>query len=147
MKFLFGFAVVLAAASTGFAVPITFTFTGSGWGTIGSTSFDSTPFTITAISDTQLRTFSLAGTTAMNHLSTQINLDGIGVYSFTTSTQTIVDPVNSSVAFSRVAADEVLFGSAFPTPGFSNWDMSSPTSSTNFLYALVNWGNSPVLTS
>ena len=82
------------------AIPITFTHTGTGSGTIGTTAFNDAGFVITGLADTDDRRSYSDGFFA-GHDSTSIIIADVGTYQFTTATRTFVNNVGFFPGFSR----------------------------------------------
>ncbi|MBL8227955.1 MAG: PEP-CTERM sorting domain-containing protein [Bryobacterales bacterium] len=93
--FQFVQASVLLAAATALplaAVPITYTYAGTGSGTLGTQSFVDVPFTFTGIADTaNIVPWVNAGGGPRNpHLSATITIAGLGTFAVTTPSHTWV---------------------------------------------------------
>lgn len=95
------FTIILIAASTVFAAPITFIYESDGSGTIGGATFGGAapvPFTITATSDTDLwAPFFMHDVFSEDwygwgaeHLTASISIEDVGNYNFVTPTETLV---------------------------------------------------------
>lgn len=107
LKYLIG---VIGLSSVGFvgsahAEPITFTHTGIGTGSIGTTNFVNSFFTITEITDTTLRKDCGTGGACfyMDDLEASISIGGLS-YSFLTPTRTFVDQDIMLAGFARAGA-------------------------------------------
>jgi hypothetical protein len=115
-------SMILFAVNS-FAELITFTHTGTGSGTIGATSFTNAAFTITDVGDTASRS-SIPWGFYIVDLSASISISGVGDFTFTSRTQTLVDNRDSGVSFERGYGYDLFQG---PTdPACASWDMLSP---------------------
>lgn len=136
----------LTATSFAAAAPITFTHSGTGSGSIGATNFTNADFVITATGDTNGRVAFSSGF-FINHLSAQIGIGGVGVFTFTTATRTFVNDDSNIVGFSRTG----IFGAdLFSGPidaAFDGWDMLSSIGPIVGTGNLLQWSLSPVETS
>ncbi len=115
------FASLLIITGSAFAATITFTHTGIGSGTIGSTSFTNAVFTITDVGDTADRVC-IADVCDIDDISAWISISGVGTFGFITPTRTFVNNTNAAVGFSRSSGSDL-----FDTwnPAFTTWDMLS----------------------
>ena len=121
MKYPLASIFILAFTSA----PILFTFHGSGSGTVGAAPFQNAKFSITAIGDTDSRLqHTLHRVYWIEHISAQIDLDGIGVLSFDSPTRTYVNNESGGVGFSRgTVLGEDLYNSAINFPNLRTWNM------------------------
>src|SRR5690242_18217465 len=87
---LFVLLVFVLDCSLVSATPITYLYSGTGTGQLGSSTFFDTNFTITALADTNNITLWLLGDNGPQntHLSTVIDLASLGSYSITTPSHT-----------------------------------------------------------
>jgi hypothetical protein len=134
--------MLLAASS--FAGVITFTHTGLGSGTIGTTTFTDAAFTITDIGDTANRT-SFSGGYYINDTSASIAIAGIGTLGFVTLTHTFVNNTNQIVGFSWATGLDLFDGPE--SASFATWDMLSSIGPISGTGSLMQWTASPVVTS
>src|SRR5262249_46820073 len=74
------------------ARPITYTFTGTGSGSLGANSFTAAAFTITALADTSQVVVRNPFFTYVPTSSATIDVSGIGSANFTGSTEVFVNP-------------------------------------------------------
>ena len=127
---------------------ITFTYEGTGSGTLGGVAFPASAFTITALGDTNNRqpnpiTF-LPGTYQIDHDAASITISGLGTLTFLTHTLTFVNQSVSGVGFSRYYRD-LFYG---PTnSAFSSWDMLSSIGPISGSGRLLQWQTGPVETN
>jgi hypothetical protein len=79
------------------ADPITYLYSGTGTGQLGSSTFSDTNFTITALADTNnITLWQLGGNGPQNtHLSTVIDITSLGSYSITTPSHTWISGATS----------------------------------------------------
>ena len=101
---------------------ITFIHTGSGSGSLGSTSFGLSNFTITATANTDNRT-SLGFGWYLDHVTATITIGGLGTYDFITATRTFVNNGNQLVGFSRAGGSGADLFDGPSDPAFSDWEM------------------------
>jgi len=128
------------------AIPITFTHTGSGSGSINGSSFDLTDFTITATGDTDDRV-GFSGIYFIDHLFASIDIAGVGVFDFLTSTRTFVNTSANIVGFSLSGSDGTDLFDGPTSPSFASWDMLSDIGPTAGLAFLLQWSFQPVMTN
>lgn len=93
-------ALALAGASQG--IPIEFSHTGTGSGSIGTTTFTNAAFTITDTADTSSRQSCGSGCFFIDDILASITITGVGTFDFTTATQTFVNQNFSLIGFSRL---------------------------------------------
>jgi hypothetical protein len=146
MRILLGLTIALAVISTSFATPISFAYTGSGSGSIGGTPFTNTPFVITALGDTNSRLGPLSGIYWIDHASAQIEINGVGSYSFLDPTSTYYDFQSPSVYLTRTP-DVLLLGSTVPISGLAGWNMLTSIGPISTAFLSIQWENIPLLTS
>ncbi len=136
-----GFVIAFSGAL--FADPITFTFTGSGTGTIGDVGFTDAGFVITAFGDTANRQALWDGY-FIDHDSASINIDNVGAYDIQTGTRTFMNNATSTFGFSRSGLDGLdLFNGQ---DLIAAWDMLTsvgPVAGTMFL---MQWSDPEVAT-
>ncbi len=123
------------------ANPITFTFTGSGSGSIGGSAFGSSDFTITEIGNTA-DVQSLASALFIDDISASIDISGVGTFDILTATRTFIN--GDIVGYSRAGVDgsdlydgtsSLLFG----------WDMLTSIGPITTDFDLFQWEVSPVI--
>jgi hypothetical protein len=145
---LFGGVASLSAPRMAAAAPITFIHTGSGSGALGRTFFGPSAFTITSTADTNSREF-LGDVTWINHLTSVIEIEGLGTFNLTSGTRTFVNTSGAIVGYSRSS----LEGSAdlFNGPtavAFASWDMSTSIGPiAGDTAQLLQWGIAPEVTT
>jgi hypothetical protein len=140
-------SVFCTLASAASAVPITFIHQGVGSGTLAGTPFSTRDFTIFGHGDTSQRVAFASGY-FIDHTSAQIEILGVGLFTFTTPTRTFVNNIGPSAGFSRAGLNGLdLFDLDRPEASvFAAWDMTTaigPVSGTGFL---TQW-DTPVTTS
>lgn len=141
-----GFAL-LAGSVSAHAVPITFTHSGFGSGSLDGVAFGSSSFTITATGDTSARQTVSGVGFFIDHLAASIAISGMGSVSFVTPTRTFVNNSLSIVGFSRAGlAGADLFNGPF-NAGFATWDMLSSIGPVSGSASLLQWLLSPVDTN
>jgi hypothetical protein len=143
MRLILSLLVTLGPVSICGAVPVTFTYEGAGSGTLNGVSFGATTFVITAQGDTSNRTGS--GPYSIQHGTAQIQLTGLGTYSFTSLTRTFVNQSIQLVGFSRAPGSDLFWG---PTNAqFSNWNMLSSIGPVAGNGSLLQWTLTPAITT
>jgi hypothetical protein len=125
---------------------ITFTHQGVGSGSIGGTPFALTTFTITAVGDT-LNRQSFLGGFFIDHATASISITGVGTFTFITATRTFVNNGAQIVGFSRAGVGGADLFNGPVNPSFATWDMLSSIGPVPGTGELLQWTNSPVLTS
>lgn len=134
--------VVSASFATGAsATPIEFTYTGTGSGAIGASTFSNASFVITEKSDTS-NIQSCYGCSYIDANSTSISIEGIGSFLFTTATRTFNSSGN--VGFSRAGAGGWDLYNVFSV---GSWDMMSSIGPVSGIASLIQWDLSPVYTT
>lgn len=146
--------LLLAAVGPAFGMPITFTYAGSGSGTLNGVPFgDTAPlsFTITATGDTNDRqTFGSGLTTGfyIEHLTAAISITGAGLFDFVTDTRTFVNNSNNAshgvIGLSRVASQsdpgsDLFNGPPNAVPGI--WDMLTDIGPIQGTGKLFQWSS------
>ena len=139
-------ALFLAFTGSALAVPISFTHTGSGAGSLDGTAFGLSNFVITATGDTD-DAVSFASGWFIDHLSASITIDGVGTVDFVTATRTFVNNALDLVGFSRAGiSGSDLFNGPIDA-AFGAWDMLSSIGPKVGTGALIQWTNSAVITN
>jgi hypothetical protein len=133
------------------AVPIQFTMTGTGVGTIGGTPFPKSAFTIVSLGDTDSR-ISAGGDFAINHVSSSISIDGVGTLQILSPTRTFVAFANNlqTVGYARADGEEFDLYDGPKNTAFATWDMLSsigPIGGTASLFQWSGIGFGPVNTN
>lgn len=142
MKKLLIFVFALCAGIA-HATPIVFVHTGSGAGSLDGVSFENTTFTITSYADTDDRESFSAGY-FIHHLSSMIEIDGIGVLNLVTATRTFVNNNSSLVGYSRSSGPDLFNGPV--NAAFNVWDMLSSIGPIFGNASLLQWTLSDVVT-
>jgi hypothetical protein len=127
------------------ATPITFTHSGSGSGSIGA-AFGTSPFTITAIGDTDNRVDLGGGVYFIDHNSALIVIDGVGTFNFITPTRTFFNDGGNIPGFSRAGPNGLDLFNGPQTTLLDGWDMLSSVGPLGGTLFLSQWTNTPVLT-
>ena len=130
-----GLALMPATAS---AAVITFTYEGSGSGTLDGVPFASSGFVIVGLGDTGDRDAFRTGF-FIDHTSTSINIDNLGLLNFTTGTRTFVNNggVVGGVGFSRAGGPDLF--SRLHDEVFDTWDMLSSIGPITKVGNLLQW--------
>jgi hypothetical protein len=116
-------AGVLCIAVAALATPITYTFSASGNGGLGSQSFSNTFFEITATADTSGISVPSTGIFSVNDLTASVFVTGLGTGTFTIGTINVDNNNLSRVGFSAPAQGlAILF---VDNPAFATYDLSS----------------------
>jgi hypothetical protein len=146
------FVLICLFATTAAAVELQIVETGIGSGTIGSTTFSDSAFTITALANTDNRLPfpGVAGYWFIDHDSTSLSIDNVGTFQILSTTRTYVYNVTKTIGFARggeVGADLYLGQDA----AFSTWDLQTPigpisTTGTIFEWANTRKYNTPIVT-
>jgi hypothetical protein len=127
---------ITALGANSFGALITFTYTGTGAGTLDGAPFGSSAFTITAIGDTDNRQ-SFGSGFFINHDSASITIAGLGTFGFITATDTFVNNPINTPGFSRVNGGDLYNGPvALP---FGSWDMLSSIGPVGGTMSLLQW--------
>lgn len=134
------FLGILVSGSLCLAAPITFTFQGTGSGTVNTVPFSSASFTFTESSDTSLVTSSSIPGFSINYITpfasgSIINIAGFGTGTISTLTdvadsQDLVTPGNSFVAFAMTTGGDVA-GRAVIFATYNLQSALGPISTTN----------------
>lgn len=129
------------------AAPITFIHTGSGSGTLAGSPFGPAAFTITSTADTDSREF-LGDVTWINHLTSVIEIEGVGTLNVTLGTRTFVNSSGEIVGYSRSTLENGLDLFNGPTAAvFASWDMSTAIGPISGEADLLQWSVSPLVTT
>lgn len=147
---LLGLISLLSMFSSAWAVPITFTYTGTGSGSLAGSVFTNVSFTIVGTGDTNnAQAFDFGNGFFINHTSAAINIAGLGVIDFLTTTRTFVNNDVGVVGFSRSgpSGSDLLSGPFSAHPDFFTWDMQSSIGPIAGTYGLLQWNLAPVNTS
>jgi hypothetical protein len=130
---------VTALAANSFGALITFTYTGTGAGSLNGVPFASSAFTITAVGDTDNRQSYSSGY-FINHDSASITITGLGTFGFIPATDTFVNNDVNTPGFSRVTGGGDLYNGPTALP-FGSWDMLSSIGPIGGTMTLLQWGN------
>ncbi len=137
-----GFVVgLLLVAAQAFAVPITYTHTGYGSGTLAGQSFGlAAPlaFTITATGDTDNRLAVGTDVWYIDNDSASITLQGIGTFAFITPTRYFSNIFHQVIGFSRAGGGGA---DLFDGPAVPAWDMLSSVGPITGSGTLMQWGS------
>ena len=127
-----------------YAVPITFTHSGSGSGSIAGIPFLSTSFTITAFGDTTARVPTGVGF-FIDHSAATISITGLGTLNFITGTRTFINQPSQIPGFSRagITGTDLFNGPSDPT--FAGWDMLSSIGPVAGAGELLQWQDVPLI--
>ena len=117
------------------AAMITMVHSGSGAGTLDGVAFDAA-FTITSIGDTDDRIDLGGGAFSITHLSSEISIDGLGVFDFLISTRTFSA---SGIGFGRGPNDSDLLSGPADSP-LDTWDMLSSIGPVTGAMSTLQWG-------
>lgn len=122
---------------------LTYQYTGTGSGTIGSESFSDNYFVINQLVDTDAIQSCGGGCSFIDDISTSITLSGFGTYNFATGLRTFDN--TGRVGLSREGVHGLDLYNIFDVG--TTWDMTTPTAVIANPYAnLIQWTfNSPVL--
>jgi MYXO-CTERM domain-containing protein len=132
---MFACSVGLVSVTGAHADFITFTHTGSGSGTLNSSMFGPSNFTIVSTADTNNRE-SFSSGYFINHDSVTITIDGLGTYDITDATRTFVNHNNQIVGFSRGSNSGADLFNGPSDPAFLVWEMLTsvgPVTGTGYL--------------
>ena len=106
-----------------FAVPITYSFQGTGSGTIGATPFSGASFTITVTADTDGITAYAPGILYNPAITSTILIAGVGTATFTDAKQVLVAQPVSAVGFEQSGGFNLL---DVHNSIFATYDLASP---------------------
>lgn len=129
-----------------FAKTQTFTFVGTGSGSLGATTFVDAGFKVTAIGDTEDR-LQIPGTNAfyIDHSEASIEIDGIGKLAFEIPTRTLFNTQFRIVAFSAQFENTDLVQLRDNAP-LGNWDLVSSIGPLTGYGRNLGWWRLSVLT-
>jgi hypothetical protein len=127
------------------AAPITFIHTGLGSGTLAGNPFAGAEFTITSVGDTDDRQNIPGGGFFIDHLTSTIEIAGIGMLTFVTATRTFVN--DNIVGFSRAGVGGADLYNGPVNAAFSAWDMLSSIGPIGGVIGLLQWDLVPENTS
>ena len=125
--------LTLTAVSSVHATPVTYTLTGTFTGTLGTTSFTSTPGTITQMGDTSGVTSLGFGSYSNTTGVSSITLQGIGTASFLSPTFGAFSSTNSASFFDAMSG----FGASLYDPMLGPYDLSAPFSDSSSTAILI----------
>ncbi|MDP6312314.1 MAG: hypothetical protein QF781_09195 [Phycisphaerales bacterium] len=138
LTIMFACSVGLASVTGAHADLITFTHTGSGSGTLNSSMFGPSNFTIVSTADTDNRD-SHGSAYYINHDSVTITIDGLGTYDITDATRTFVN--GQIVGFSREGATGSDLFNGPSDPAFLVWEMLTSIGPVSGTGTLMQWGS------
>jgi hypothetical protein len=98
--------------------------TGIGSGSIDGADFSDTQFTITSIGDTD-DLIDLPGIYFIQHISSVIELDGVGTFDLISDTRTFVNSSSELVGYSRAGDSELDLFNGPTNSAFATWDTLS----------------------
>ena len=136
---LFLVAIIWQSATASADVVI---FTHSGLnasGTLDGNSFSNTNFTITSVGNTDNLTSSVANQLDILHDSASIELEGIGVFDFTTATRTIYIDNADTVGLNKPPTNGGDVYLSDSNAAFDGWDMLSSLGPVSGQHTLVGW--------
>ncbi len=138
---------LVPALNSASAAPITFIFTGThASGSLNGTDFSDKAFTITALGDTSAAVDLGFGVTQIDHATASILIKDIGTFDFVTTTRTFFNDNTDTVGFAHGPFGEDLYDSP-AIAALSGWDMTSPAGPVSGIFELLQWADSPVVTS
>jgi hypothetical protein len=137
---MFACSVGLASVTGAHADLITFTHTGSGSGTLNSSMFGPSNFTIVSTADTNNRE-SYGNGYFINHDSVTIMIDGLGTYDITDATRTFVNNDSQIVGFSREGSSGSDLFNGPSDPAFIVWEMLTSIGPVSGTGTLLQWGS------
>ena len=135
-------ALALLVTANSYAATIIFTYTSTGSGNVGSTSFTNAPFTITQTADTASRV-SFPGGFSIDAISASIAIGGAGNFSFTSGTRTFVNIFGPEVGFSRAGANGLDLIVGPKNAAFYTWDMLTSIGPIIGLANFLQWQHPP----
>ncbi len=138
------FSMFCAASAN--AVPINFTYTTlDASGTLDGDLFGTSDVKITATGDTDNR-IAFGSGWFIDHDTAQIDIQGLGVYTFTSPTRTFVNNSGQVVGFSRagISGSDLLNSTANPI--YAAWDMTTSIGPDGNSMRYIQWTSSPVTT-
>jgi MYXO-CTERM domain-containing protein len=138
LTIMFACSVGLVSVTGAHADLITFTHTGSGSGTLNSSMFGPSNFTIVSTADTNNRESHSSGY-YIEHDSATIMIDGLGTYDITDATRTFVNYNHQIVGFSRGNDGTDLFNGP-SDPAFLVWEMLTSVGPVTGTGDLLQWG-------
>jgi len=116
-------ALALTVASPAVAFPIQYVFTGTGTGTVGTTSFTNAAFEVSLISDTTGRTTFSPGKFFNDALAGTVSISGLGSFNLTQRVRTFVNNPNDAVGYGWQGDIFDLFN--MPSLASMNYDLIS----------------------
>jgi hypothetical protein len=147
---LIAFIGSLGLASSSWATPITFAYTGTGSGTLDGVAFGTTSFTITGTGDTTTtQAAPVERGFFIDDASATIAIAGLGMFDFVTPTRTFVNNDVGDVGFSRAGpfGTDLYSGPFIADPALFTWDMQSSIGPISGTFGLLQWDLSPVDTN
>jgi uncharacterized repeat protein (TIGR03803 family) len=116
--------IALLATSNLLAVPITFTHSSTGSGTIGTTPFSNAAFTIVGVGDTDDIMTDSHGI-YIDDSEAFITIEGLGAFKFTSGTRTFLNQAIPEVGFSAAGASGVDLLDGPSNSAFATWNMQT----------------------
>jgi PEP-CTERM motif len=140
-----GCALAVVSFGQAQAAIITYIHTGSGSGSIGSAGFTRAAFTITSTADTANIVSCLGSCDSVDHISSQIDIAGVGIFTFTTATRTFRNASIVGFAHASIGGLDLFDG---PTSLlFNPWGLNVAIGPVAGTADLIQWAFSPVLTT
>jgi hypothetical protein len=136
--------IALLFSQVAIAEPITFIYTGAGSGSLDGSNFSDIAFMVTGFADTDNIVDLGGGVYYVDHSSTEIVLDGIGTYSFTTDLRTFTN--NSIVGWSRAGGSGADLYNSFGDPDLLAWDITYSVGPVIPPFFLIQWDFEDVVT-
>lgn len=148
MRILLSFVFFATFAVNAYALPITFSYTGSiGSGTLDGVAFGPTSFEFSAIGDTADRqSFLFLPGYWIEHSSASVTITGVGKFDFVTETRTFVNQGFDMVGFSRGSAAGLTdLYTRLANSAFGTWDMLTSIGPISGEFTLFQWLLSPAI--
>lgn len=123
------------------AAPITFIYSGLGTGTIGGTSFDGALITLIANADTANRLSFGSGFSVVNDSAT-VEIEGIGVFGFTSPTRNFVSNVSNGAGLSRFSGGTSGpdLANIFNVPSLGTYSLDTDFGPVTGTGQFIQWG-------
>jgi hypothetical protein len=128
----------IIGASHASADPATFTYTGSGSGSLNGVAFSNTPYVITADADTANRTDILNGY-SITHSQASISLQGIGAFDFLIPTRSFSTDGGAGMGRADGGLGDLLYSPVGVS--LAGWDMRHDIGPVSGTTKLLQWSN------
>lgn len=147
------FAIGLIASTTiiasALADQITLIHSGTASGTLNGIAFESTAFTITGIADTDDRVVTTGGGWAIEHQTSQIEIEGVGTFDFISKIRTWKSGQFASVGLGRsvnggVSGLDLLLGPS-SNDELADWEMLTSIGPVTSLGHAGQWNVDPFI--